>query len=140
MTNQFSSDSGDVEIRKLSMEHLKEVYQLWHMQHIHTINELEDAFQLNGEFALGLFCKKTDRLLGWCLRATFGGIGFRHVRAEARGNGYARLLVAQITKKLTEFSIEPFTLIRNSNESSIRVFTDVGFHRVSQISRFLISK
>lgn len=139
-TALFSSDFPDVVIKQLTEQHLEQVYQSWHMQHIHTISEVYDSFQLNREFALGVFCKKTDGLLGWCLRATYGGIGFLHIKDEARGKGYAQLLTRQITKKMVEFSVEPFALIRNPNETSIRIFTAVGFTSVSQLTRLLICK
>lgn len=129
-----------MEIRPLSEPHLEEVYQSWHMQEVCTTCEIRYAFQLHREFALGVFCKKTDRLLGWCFRTTYGGIGYLHIRDEARGRGYAKLLTGHMTKKMAERSIKPFAVIRNPNEISIRVFTAIGFSNVSQLTRILICK
>lgn len=138
MTN-FSYPS-DVEIKPLRKENLKEIYKAWIMQHVHNLEELENSFELENEYAMGIFCKKTGRLLCRCMRSHNGIICALQTIEEARGKGYAKLLVKHISKKLADHSIIPYSCTRDFNEASIKVFLGTGYSLVGHAMNLIIEK
>lgn len=119
-----------MEVKLLRREHLKEIYDVWVMKETHNIEELENCLELSNEFAIGVFCKQTGRLLCRCLQSHNGAISALQTIEGARGKGYAKLLLKHVSKKLAESSIAPHAFVADSNEISMKIIAGVGFHIV----------
>lgn len=112
----------------MKKEHLKDIYEVWVSNDTHTIEELENCLELNNDFAVGVFSKQTGRLLSRCLRSHCGAISALQTIEEARGKGYAKLLLKHVSKKLAELSIVPFTYVADFNEISMKTIAGAGFN------------
>lgn len=127
-------------MKSLKKEHLKDIYDVWVLKDTHTMEELENCLELNNESAVGIFCKQTGRLLCRCLRSHNGAISALQTIEEARGKGYAKLLLKYVSKKLAELSIVPYTYTVDFNETAMKTIAGAGFHIVGYMTATDIGK
>ncbi len=92
-----------------------------------TIEHLLDCLQSDEAFAVGIFDKETNELLSRCMRSSNGDIMALQTIPQARGKGYAKLLIQKVSKNLAELSIQPFAHANCANKFSILAFHAVGY-------------
>ncbi|MDE7158217.1 MAG: GNAT family N-acetyltransferase, partial [Clostridiales bacterium] len=58
----------------------------------------------------------------------------------ARGNGYAKMLVGELSKRLLAEGLTPVLYARSENPSSNRCYLAIGFEKAGEICEFYIQK
>lgn len=132
----------DVEVKPLEERHLRDIPEMSGqiVQSIFNLVEYENRLELNHEFALGLFCKNTGRLLSRCMRSHEGMIVSLQTMEEDRKKGFAKLLLKHVSKKFAEHAHTPFLFTDDHNEKGIRAAQGAGFHCVSHVMVAIIEK
>ena len=92
----------------------------------------------------GVGAYRHDRLIAWAVRQMYGALGMVHVVKEERGKGVGKAVIVEVVRRESERRQRertggaeetgevvddwtPFCYINEGNESSVRLFTSVGF-------------
>ncbi|XP_052896511.1 glycine-N-acyltransferase-like protein 3 [Anopheles moucheti] len=121
-------------INKLQPKDLNHIYANWplknHISYEAGYGLLNRLILLNEN--VGLFNEK-DVLVSWCLSDQTGAHSDLQTLPAYCRNGYGRLVVIELAKRLARAGSDSKAYVLHDNEKSIRLFESVGFRKLQNL-------
>ncbi|XP_006821723.1 glycine N-acyltransferase-like protein 3 [Saccoglossus kowalevskii] len=110
----------------LTVAEARIVLKNWKFGRDWMLSEIEHIIQTN--LTSGLFTNEGE-LVAWALEGFYGGIGFVHTLENHRRKGYAKIVVADLTKKMLTAGQTPWAHVEDHSEKGVseRLLESVGF-------------
>ncbi|ESP05645.1 hypothetical protein LOTGIDRAFT_152510 [Lottia gigantea] len=99
---------------------------------------LEYITALIDSFSSVALYNQGQQLVGYMLESNYGTIGFLHVFEEFRGQGYSKVIVSSLAKKLLENGRQVHVYIYSNNTVSRNLHKGLGFQEHPGIYSWLV--
>ncbi|XP_062375835.1 glycine N-acyltransferase-like protein 3 isoform X2 [Sardina pilchardus] len=118
-------DSAENRISSLNESHVDMVNKTW------KFGGDEKGYKfithLISNFPTCCMLDETGQPVSWMLLYDYCALGILYTKPEHRGKGYAKALIASMSKKLHDEGYPVYCFIEEDNDASLRLFKNMGF-------------
>lgn len=109
----------------LTLANLEKINEAW--PHRYAGSDEFISYLIEYHLSIGLF-DDSNELLAWCLRYDNGSLAMLQVGDQHMRKGFGSLITKAISKKIAvEFDSDVTAMIVTENQTSINMFTKLGF-------------
>ena len=111
------------EVKKINPDLAHVINANWKFRSRTSENRIRD--ELENGIGYGAFVD--GKMVSWAVVSRYGPISHLHTLPEARGRGYAGMVVSKLSRDLYDLSITPFADVEIDNQAAIKLFEKLGF-------------
>ena len=132
-----------MELRPLKQSDIEIIHEVWPHVPFKKNPKLSHSFFSNllrlGQ-GVGLYITEEEKLVSWVFQNEWGGIGTAQTLKEYQRNGYAKIVISALCKKIAVEEHYDITLfVVQGNRPSEKLFISQGFKRINK-DTFIITE